>query len=96
MKSLQRTHYPQGFRRVILAMIFAESRTEKLKQLRIPTLIIHGNYDPVFTVEHGQQLANVLPNTHLEIIEKMGHGLPDCLCEKLVDLCSHFYFKLSR
>ena len=43
-------------------------------------------YDPVFSVEHGKQLAESIPGSHLEVIKKMGHGLPDYFAYKIVDL----------
>jgi pimeloyl-ACP methyl ester carboxylesterase len=84
--SYQRAYHPEGFKRQLLAIIFAKPRVEALKQLKIPTLIIHGDYDPAFPVEHGKQLAELIPNSHLEIIEKMGHGFPESAYEKLVGL----------
>lgn len=45
--AVNRAHYPAGFKRVLLAMICASPRTEQLKKLNIPCLIIHGTYDPV-------------------------------------------------
>lgn len=91
-----RAYHPAGFKRQLLAMICTGSLAEKLKQITIASLIIHGDYDPAFPIEHGKQLATLLPKARLEIIEKMGHGLPECLCEKIVKLMSHFYFELSR
>jgi pimeloyl-ACP methyl ester carboxylesterase len=82
----QRAYHPDGFKRQLLAVIFAEPRGEKLKKLKLKSLIVHGDYDPAFPVEHGKYLAECLPNSHLEIIEKLGHGLPACICEKLVEL----------
>lgn len=84
--SWNRAYDPMGFKRLILAMICAEPRTERLKHLKVPSLIIHGDCDPVFPLEHGQQLAACLPNSHLEIMDKMGHGLPDYFCPLIVDL----------
>lgn len=91
VKTYHRAHNPSGFKRQLLAMICAQPRVEKLKQLQIASLIIHGDHDPVFPIEHGKQLAQILPNAHLEIIEKMGHGLPEPLCAKIVDICCRFY-----
>lgn len=91
-----RAYHPAGFKRQLLAMICTGSLVEKIKEIKVPALIIHGDYDPVFPIEHGKQLAALLPNAHLETIENMGHGLPECLCEKIVKLMNHFYSELSR
>ena len=91
MIEFKRSHYPEGFKRTLLAMMSAPPRTDKLKKLKMPCLIIHGDYDPVFPLAHGKQLAQCISGSHLEIIEKMGHGLPDEVCEKIVDLMvNHF------
>jgi pimeloyl-ACP methyl ester carboxylesterase len=90
-KLYQRAHHPVGFKRQLVAVAYAGSRVEKLKLLQVPTLVIHGDNDPAFPIEHAQQLAQVIPNAHLEVIEKMGHGLPDCLCKKVVDLIVKYF-----
>lgn len=86
IKTYHRSHHSSGFGRQILAMICADSRVEKLKKLTLPTLIIHGDFDPVFSIEHGKQLAILIPDSSLKIIENMGHGLPECLCEEVLEL----------
>jgi pimeloyl-ACP methyl ester carboxylesterase len=55
-----------------------------------PTLIIHGQKDPVFPVEHGKMLAHMIPNARLEIISEMGHIIPTVLSEKLADIIVSF------
>ena len=83
----KRSHYPLGLQRQLLSMICAESRGDKLKKLQIPSLIIHGDYDIVFPIEHAKQLANCLPNCRLEIIPDLGHGLPVRLCDLIREFC---------
>ena len=70
-------------------MIYANPRAERLKNLHIPCLVIHGDYDPTFPIEHGKQLAEILPHAEFHIIEKMGHGLPDVMCSKIVDIMAN-------
>lgn len=89
IKTYKRSHDAPGFNRQLFAIMHAKSRTQRLKQLQIPSLVIHGDYDSAFPLEHGKQLAACLPNSRLEIIPKMGHGLPECLCDKLVDLITN-------
>ena len=90
MQSYQRAHHPEGFKRQLLALLSAKPRGRQLKKIRIPSLIIHGDYDPVFPVEHGYHLAECLPNSRLEIIENLGHGLPEPVYEKFIEhICKH-------
>lgn len=88
--AFKRANDPNGFKRLLLAMICAKPRTEQLKNLDAPCLIIHGDYDPVFSVEHGKQLAESITGSHLEVIKKMGHGLPDYFDYKIVNLIVSF------
>ena len=86
----KRAHDSDGFKRQLLAMIAAEPRGEKLKQLQVRTLIIHGTDDPTFPLKHGKYLADCIPLSRLEIIEKMGHGIPDELGDKLITVITNF------
>ncbi len=86
----KRSHYPLGIQRQLLALINAKPRGDELKKLQIPSLIIHGDYDVVFPIEHAKQLANCLPNCRLEIIPELGHGLPVRLCSVIIDLIRKF------
>ncbi len=49
-------------------------RTEKLRQLRVPTLVMHGAADP--SIEGGRATAAAIPDSKLVIFEGMGHNLP--------------------
>lgn len=62
IKAYHRGHSAMGFKRQLLAMMASGSRVEMLKLLNIPCLIIHGEYDPAFSVEHGKNLADCIVN----------------------------------
>jgi pimeloyl-ACP methyl ester carboxylesterase len=51
------------------------NRTEELRNLSIPTLIIHGKADPIIKVEHAYYTKEHIPQAKLLIIDKMGHIL---------------------
>ena len=42
----------------------------------IPTLVVHGDADPLFPPEHGRALAAAIPGAELLILEDVGHQLP--------------------
>jgi pimeloyl-ACP methyl ester carboxylesterase len=44
--------------------------------VKVPTLVIHGDADPLVSVEAGKDLANAVPGAELIIVEGMGHDLP--------------------
>jgi pimeloyl-ACP methyl ester carboxylesterase len=61
------------------------SRYERLKQLDIPSLVIHGENDPFVPIAHSQKLASVLPNAKTRWLANMGHDLPPSLYDPLID-----------
>jgi pimeloyl-ACP methyl ester carboxylesterase len=62
-----------GFARQLAAIIASGSRKEALKSVTTPTLVIHGNADPLVPVECGIDTADSIPGAELLIIEGMGH-----------------------
>lgn len=50
----------------------------RLREIKVPLLVIHGTSDPIFPVEHGAALAGVVASGRLVRIEGGGHELhPD-------------------
>jgi pimeloyl-ACP methyl ester carboxylesterase/DNA-binding transcriptional ArsR family regulator len=49
---------------------------ERLGEIRVPTLVIHGTEDPLFPLEHGLALAKEIPGARLLELEQTGHELP--------------------
>jgi pimeloyl-ACP methyl ester carboxylesterase len=58
----------------------AETRTaswrSRLRDLRVPTLVMHGTEDPALPYPHGVALADEIPGASLLPLEGVGHGLP--------------------
>jgi pimeloyl-ACP methyl ester carboxylesterase len=47
-----------------------------ISDLPAPTLVIHGEDDPLFPLEHGEALAREIPHARLLRLEGVGHELP--------------------
>ena len=47
-------YYPEGTARQLAAILGASDRTEGLRQVTIPFLVIHGEADPLVTVSGGR------------------------------------------
>jgi pimeloyl-ACP methyl ester carboxylesterase len=58
---------------------------EGLRALAVPTLVIHGDEDPLVPLEGGRRTAAAVPGAQLEVIEGMGHALPPPLWERIID-----------
>jgi pimeloyl-ACP methyl ester carboxylesterase len=52
-----------------------EQPQRPLSAIQVPTLVIHGSADPMFPTEHGQAVANEIPNAQLRTLEHAGHGI---------------------
>ncbi|SDY24135.1 alpha/beta fold hydrolase [Halopenitus persicus] len=48
-------------------------RSDRLYELTVPTLVLHGTADAVCPVEHGRRLADGLPRGTLHPIDDVGH-----------------------
>lgn len=49
---------------------------QRLGEMWVPTLIIHGDRDPVFPLEHAHALQAEIPGARLHVVDGMGHGFP--------------------
>jgi pimeloyl-ACP methyl ester carboxylesterase len=55
-----------------------ERTREPVSSIAAPTLVIHGTADPLFPIEHGEALAEVIPRASLLRLPDAGHGVdPD-------------------
>lgn len=92
LRALRRSHCPSGMARQMMAIATAPDRTPALRQLALPTLVIHGAADPLVPLACGVEVARAVPGARLEIIEGMGHDLPGQIIERLlalIDLHAH-------
>ena len=84
-----RGYDPAGSRRHLFAVLRAHDRTSALRQLRVPTLVVHGTADPLVSPSGGQALAAAIPGARLVTVPGMGHDLPPQLWPLLVaEICA--------
>jgi pimeloyl-ACP methyl ester carboxylesterase len=76
---------PAGTARHLAAILASGSRQEALAALTMPTLVIHGQEDPVIPVEGGIATAEAIPNAKLMVIDGLGHALPPELWPEIAD-----------
>lgn len=53
-----------------------EPWADRLSEISAPTLVIHGDEDPLFPIEHGKSLAAMIPGAELLTLPRVGHELP--------------------
>lgn len=83
IKNLSDLTYAENHSHAIKA---SRDRTSNLKKITVPTLVIHGDKDPLLPLEHGIAIAHNVPNAKLIIIENMGHIFPFKRCDYFVEL----------
>ena len=79
-----RCHYPAGTARQLAAVLASGSRTPALRELDLPTVVIHGESDPLVPLRAGRATAAAIPGAELITIQGMGHDLPKELWPTLV------------
>jgi pimeloyl-ACP methyl ester carboxylesterase len=67
---------PAGVGRQLRAILASGSRKQRLRNVKAPTLVIHGTVDPLVHPMGGQDTAASIPGAKLVMIEGMGHAMP--------------------
>ena len=84
-RAVDRAYHPAGFMRQLQAIVAATSRLERLRSLRVPTLVIHGDADILVPVDNGRRVAAAVPGSRLLEIRGMGHDVPKRVWLQVVD-----------
>lgn len=80
-----RAFNPTGSARQMAAIRAYGDRTEKLKTLKLPTIVVHGADDPLVPLAGGEATAAAIPGSELRVIAGMGHDLPPALFDIVAD-----------
>lgn len=85
----RRNYHPAGMARQIAAIVGSGDRREKLKTISIPTVVFHGEDDPLVPLDGGEDTAVHIPGAELVTVPGMGHDLPDGVLGRLADSIDH-------
>ncbi|MEA2388335.1 MAG: hypothetical protein QOG41_1108, partial [Thermoleophilaceae bacterium] len=95
-RSWDRGYDPPGFGRQLAAIYASGNRTERLRSLRVPTLVIHGEDDPLIRLTSGQATAAAIEGAELLTIPGMGHDLPRGAWPQIVDAMAALVERVER
>ncbi|MFZ4516038.1 MAG: alpha/beta fold hydrolase [Acidimicrobiia bacterium] len=85
-----RCFFPEGVGQQGLAIVASGSRFEELGGVQVPTLVIHGDADPLVHWSGGERTAAAIPNAELLLVPGMAHDLPELLWPRVVGaICDH-------
>jgi pimeloyl-ACP methyl ester carboxylesterase len=84
-RNYDRGLYPAGAARQLVAILASGSRKEALRNVKAPTLVIHGDVDPLVPLAGGVDTAESIPGARLMVLEGMGHALPSRMWPRIVE-----------
>lgn len=84
-RQYDRAFYPDGVARQFAAIVGSPDRRPGLAGVTAPTLVVHGEIDPLVTLEGGRATADAVPGSTLLVIDKMGHDLPTAVWPQFLD-----------
>lgn len=76
---------PGGYRRQLAAVVAQSDRTERLRHLDVPTVVLHGLHDPLVSPSGGLALAKAIRGSRFVGFAGMGHDLPRPLWPEFAD-----------
>jgi len=81
--SVARAWRPAGTARQLAAVVADGDRRALLPLIQAPTVVIHGEADPLVPVAAGRELAQLIAGARADFIPGMGHDLPEALLPRL-------------
>jgi pimeloyl-ACP methyl ester carboxylesterase len=78
-RNYDRALHPEGTSRQAAAVLASGDRTERLRDVRLPFAVVHGDADPLVNVSGGKATAAAVPDAELVLLPGMGHDLPEPL-----------------
>ena len=83
--SVDRSFRPAGTARQTAAIIASPDRTPGLRELRVPTVVIHGMLDPLVQPSGGIATAAAVPGSRLVMFNDMAHDMPVARIGEIAD-----------
>jgi pimeloyl-ACP methyl ester carboxylesterase len=85
LASADRAYDPAGFVRQMTAVYASGDRRASVRTITAPTVVVHGDRDPLVNVEGGRDTAANIAGAELRIIADMAHDLPVPLYDQVLD-----------
>lgn len=89
-RAYDRAFTPSGTARQFLAIRASGPRSERLRSVSVPMLVMHGECDTLIDQSGGRRTAELVPHARFELIKGMGHDYPPQLWARWVDLVTNF------
>ena len=76
-----RSFYPAGVARQLAAIMVNGDRRALLRTIKAPTVVLHGEDDPLIRIECGQDVAANIAGAEMRVVAGLGHDFPPALAE---------------
>ncbi len=83
--SVARSYRPAGTARQLAAVAASGDRTDALRRVNVPTLVVHGLVDPLVRPSGGIATAKAIAGSRLLMFNDMGHDLPSTRVVEMAD-----------
>jgi proline iminopeptidase len=88
-RHVRRGFHPAGTARQLVAVAASGDRSRTIARIKAPTLVLHGDEDPLLPMAHGLETARVIREGGGRVgftpLEGMGHDLPTPLRPRIAD-----------
>ena len=84
-QSIDRSKDDTGFIRQMAAILGTRDRIKKVNNIKIPTLIIHGDIDPLVKPKNAFHSHKLIPNSKLLMIKNIGHLIEEPVFNEFKD-----------
>ena len=85
---IERCWYPESGHGV--AVNASPSRYDRLGEISVPTLVVHGSRDPVYPLDHAFTLGAKIPGAETIVWHGLGHEIPPAFADQLATLVLGF------
>ena len=89
-KNVDRRWYPEGSARQYLSVMASGDRVEMLKTIEAPTLVLHGEDDPLLPVECGRDVAALVPVSEITTYPGWGHDFTGAMIPAVIERIATF------
>lgn len=79
VRDYRRSYHPAGILRQTRAILATGSLSAATRRIRVPVSVIHGRDDPLVRLQAAEQLGYLMPHARVELVDGMGHDLPEPL-----------------
>jgi pimeloyl-ACP methyl ester carboxylesterase len=85
-EAFDRCFNPAGVARQMVAVVASGPRSDALRSVKVPALVMHGDADTLVDISGGRRTAECIEGARFEVLEGMGHDYPPAYWDRWVDL----------